>query len=374
MTSIAIHDVGMKFGAFTVLDQFSLHVRQGEFMTILGASGSGKSTLLGIISGLLQPSAGRILLDGTDITNTPTNRRNIGLVFQSYALFPTMNVFDNVAFPLSVRRKGRAEIQQAVDHALSLVRLEGYGTRNVSELSGGQQQRVALARALVFNPSVLLLDEPLGALDRKLRQEVQSELHDLQRQVGVTTVMVTHDQEEALSLSDRIAIMNQGRLEQVGTPSDLYARPATSYVADFFGSSNIITGTLCQEAGTWFLNDRGSRFPCQAVKSGPNHSGESAVSLRAETIRLSPEPVKGGLGAVVDQPIYLGNTVRYRLVLENGRRLVALVPADQQQFAHGARVWLSWRSDDVWVIPEKKGSDTSVAGGTETNKIRELIT
>ena len=362
MTSIAIRDVGMKFGAVTVLDAFSLDVGQGEFMTILGASGSGKSTLLGIISGLRQPTRGRIFLDGADITDAPANRRNIGLVFQSYALFPTMNVFDNVAFPLKVRRKGRDEIGREVERALSLVRLEGYGARRITELSGGQQQRVALARALVFNPSVLLLDEPLGALDRKLRQEVQGEIRDLQRQVGITTVMVTHDQEEALSLSDRIAIVNAGRLEQVGSPSELYSRPATAYVADFFGSANIVTGRLREEDGVRFLDDRGVRFPCEGADG--TGDGEQAASLRPESIRLDVEPSGRGVGAVVDQAIYLGTTVRYRLVLENGRQLVAMVPSDRQRHPPATRVWLRWRRGDIWLIPERAGSgDTAVSGG-----------
>lgn len=362
MTSIAICGLGMEFGAVTALDDFSLEVGQGEFMTILGASGSGKSTLLGIVSGLRQPTRGRILLDGADITDVPANRRNIGLVFQSYALFPTMNVFDNVAFPLKVRRRKRAEIGREVERALCLVRLEGYGARRITELSGGQQQRVALARALVFNPSVLLLDEPLGALDRKLRHEVQGEIRDLQRQVGITTLMVTHDQEEALSLSDRIAIVNEGRLEQVGSPAELHSRPATAYVADFFGSSNVVTGRLRAENGAHFLDDRGVRFPCEA--GGGAGDGEQATSLRPESIRLGVEPAGGGVGAVVDQAIYLGTTVRYRLVLDNGRRLVAVVPSDQKQHTPATRVWLRWRRGDIWLIPERAGSgDTAASGG-----------
>ncbi|WP_454015020.1 ABC transporter ATP-binding protein [Aquamicrobium terrae] len=352
----------MEFGAVMVLDEFSLDVGQGEFMTILGASGSGKSTLLGIISGLRQPTRGRILLDGADITGAPANRRNIGLVFQSYALFPTMNVFDNVAFPLKVRRRGRDEITREVGRALSLVRLDSYGARRIAELSGGQQQRVALARALVFNPSVLLLDEPLGALDRKLRQEVQGEIRDLQRQVGITTLLVTHDQEEALSLSDRIAIVNAGRLEQVGSPSELYSRPATAYVADFFGSSNIVTGRLHEEGGLRFLDDRGVRFLCEAAANGAD-AGERALSLRPESIRLDIEPAAHGVAAVVDQAIYLGTAVRYRLVLDNGRQLVAVVPSDQQQHPPATRVWLRWRPGDIWLIPQKPGSGNTAASG-----------
>ncbi len=363
MTSIAIRGLGMKFGAVTVLDEFSLDVGQGEFITILGASGSGKSTLLGIISGLRQPTRGRIFLDGTDITDTPANRRNIGLVFQSYALFPTMNVFDNVAFPLKIRHKSRDEIGREVERALSLVRLENYRARPIGELSGGQQQRVALARALVFHPSVLLLDEPLGALDRKLRQEVQGEIRDLQRKVGITTVMVTHDQEEALSLSDRIAIVNEGQIEQVGSPSELYSRPATAYVADFFGNSNIVTGRLCEKDGTQFLDDRGVRFPCETAANGAA-GGERTASLRPESIRLDVAPAENGVGAVVDQAIYLGTAVRYRLVLDNGRQLVAMVPSDQQQHPPSTRVRLRWRRGDIWLIPDSAGRGNMAAAST----------
>ena len=364
MTSIAICRLGMEFGAVTVLDEFGLDVGQGEFMTILGASGSGKSTLLGIISGLRQPARGRIFLGERDITNMPANQRNIGLVFQSYALFPTMNVFDNVAFPLRVRRRNNIETRNEVKRALSLVQLDGYEARRISELSGGQQQRVALARALVFNPSVLLLDEPLGALDRKLRQEVQGQIRDLQRKVGITTLMVTHDQEEALSLSDRIAIINSGQLEQVGTPSELFTKPATAYVADFFGSSNIISGRLCQEDDICFLEDRGVRFPCRCQEAGAENL---KAALRPESIRLDEIPASNGVDAIIEQAVYLGTTTRYRLALENGQQLVAVIPSDQKQYHPSARVRLHWRPEDVWLIPDRPAASSSCATGGEAH-------
>ena len=216
-------------------------------MTVLGPSGSGKTTLLTLIAGLAGPSAGRIDIGGRDVTLLPAARRNVGLVFQSYALFPHMSVAANVAFPLSVRGLAAAEIERRVEDALRLVQLSGFERRKPSQLSGGQQQRVALARAFVFEPEILLLDEPLGALDRKLREQLQVELRQLQRSLGITTILVTHDQEEALSLSDRIVVLDQGRVQQIATPEDAYLRPANRFVADFLGTANLFEGVLQQD-------------------------------------------------------------------------------------------------------------------------------
>ena len=240
MSDIRLEGVSKRYGTVAAADNVDLAVSQGEFVTILGPSGSGKTTLLSLIAGLNRPSAGRIFIGGRDVTNATAQERNIGLVFQSYALFPHMTALENVMFPLGVRGIGGADAgRQAID-ALKLVQLEGLGDRKPSQLSGGQQQRVALARAVVFKPDILLLDEPLGALDRKLREELQVELKQLQRTLGVTTLLVTHDQEEALSLSDRIMVLDKGRTQQVAAPAEAYLKPANRFVAEFLGIANFV--------------------------------------------------------------------------------------------------------------------------------------
>ena len=240
MSDIRLEGVSKRYGAVAAADDVDLSVAQGEFVTILGPSGSGKTTLLSLIAGLNRPTAGRIFIGGRDVTDAPAQQRNIGLVFQSYALFPHMTVLENVLFPLGVRKiNGAAARSQALD-ALRLVRLDGLQDRRPSQLSGGQQQRVALARAIVFKPDILLLDEPLGALDRKLREELQVELKQLQRTLGVTTLLVTHDQEEALSLSDRIMVLDKGRTQQVAAPAEAYLKPANRFVAEFLGIANFV--------------------------------------------------------------------------------------------------------------------------------------
>jgi ABC-type Fe3+/spermidine/putrescine transport system ATPase subunit len=238
-----------RFGSFTAVDGVDLEIRRGEFLTLLGPSGSGKTTLLMMLAGFLDVTGGDILLDGASIRAVPAEKRNFGMVFQGYALFPHMTARQNIAYPLDVRRRPKAEIVARVDEMLDLVQLSEFGHRKPAELSGGQQQRVALARALCFAPPVLLLDEPLGALDKKLRVEVQDQLKDIHRRVGTTFIYVTHDQEEALSMSDRIVIMQDGRIEQVGTPDELYERPRTRFAAGFLGKSNF----LVLDDGTYAL-------------------------------------------------------------------------------------------------------------------------
>ncbi|MFY9212192.1 MAG: ABC transporter ATP-binding protein [Aestuariivita sp.] len=239
--SLQIRDVTKMFGTFRAVDSVNLDIRKGEFLTLLGPSGSGKTTLLMMIAGFLDITQGDIALDGSSIADVPAEKRNFGMVFQGYALFPHMTVRDNIGYALSVRKKPEAEIRARVDEMLELVQLQDFAERKPAQLSGGQQQRVALARALCFAPPVLLLDEPLGALDKKLRVEVQEQLKDIHRRVGTTFIYVTHDQEEALSMSDRIVIMRDGAIEQVGTPEELYERPATKFAASFLGKSNFIT-------------------------------------------------------------------------------------------------------------------------------------
>ncbi|MDI1285802.1 MAG: ABC transporter ATP-binding protein [Reyranella sp.] len=323
MSDIRLEGVTKRYGTFAAADSVDLSVTQGEFVTILGPSGSGKTTLLSLISGLNRPTAGRIFIGGRDVTNATAQERNIGLVFQSYALFPHMTVLENVLFPLGVRKIGGAEANRLARDALKLVRLDGLEERRPSQLSGGQQQRVALARAIVFKPDILLLDEPLGALDRKLREELQVELKQLQRTLGVTTLLVTHDQEEALSLSDRIMVLDKGRTQQVAAPTEAYLRPANRFVAEFLGIANFV---------------------------GLPDGGQGLV--RPERVRLSANGAANGSGkpAKVVEAIYLGQMVRYHLALEGAQSIVAAVPFLGTAHAPGEQVMVSWDSADIWPV------------------------
>ena len=265
MTTVELNQVSKHYGPIHAVDRISLRVETGEYATILGPSGSGKTTMLSLIAGIAAPTAGSILIGGRDVTWLPAAQRNVGLVFQSYALFPHMTVFDNVAFPMRVRRTGSAELKRRAAEALALVRLEDFAARKPHQLSGGQQQRVALARAVVFKPDILLLDEPLGALDRKLREEVRGEIHQLQRRLGITTIMVTHDQDEALSLSDRIVVLHGGQVQQIDTPINAYHRPNSRFVADFLGLANFLEGSLERSGGACAIRlASGEAVPCEA--------------------------------------------------------------------------------------------------------------
>ncbi len=323
MSDIRLEGVTKRYGTFAAADNVDLSVKQGEFVTILGPSGSGKTTLLSLIAGLNRPTSGRIFIGGRDVTNATAQERNIGLVFQSYALFPHMTVLQNVLFPLGVRKISGAEADRLARDALKLVRLDGLENRRPSQLSGGQQQRVALARAIVFKPDILLLDEPLGALDRKLREELQVELKQLQRTLGVTTLLVTHDQEEALSLSDRIMVLDKGRTQQVAAPTEAYLRPANRFVAEFLGIANFVS-----------LADGGQGL------------------VRPERVRLSATGAADGVGkpAKVVEAIYLGQMVRYHLALEGAQSVVAAVPFLGTAHAPGEQVMVSWDSADIWPV------------------------
>jgi len=323
MSDIRLEGVTKRYGTFAAAEDVDLSVTQGEFVTILGPSGSGKTTLLSLIAGLNRPTAGRIFIGGRDVTDATAQERNIGLVFQSYALFPHMTVLDNVLFPLGVRKIGGAEADRLARDALKLVRLDGLESRRPSQLSGGQQQRVALARAVVFKPDILLLDEPLGALDRKLREELQVELKQLQRTLGVTTLLVTHDQEEALSLSDRIMVLDKGRTQQVAAPTEAYLRPANRFVAEFLGIANFVG-----------LPD-----------------GRQGL-VRPERVRLGAANGDNGQGkpARVVEAIYLGQMVRYHLALEGAQSVVAAVPFLGTAHAPGEQVSVSWDAADIWPV------------------------
>ncbi|MFJ2991088.1 ABC transporter ATP-binding protein [Pandoraea sp. NPDC087047] len=286
-----------------------LRVAAGEFLTLLGPSGSGKTTLLQMISGLVEPSAGQLLIDGRDATHDAPGKRGIGMVFQSYALFPHMSVWENVAYGLRMRKLPRAELAPAVDAALAMVKMQAFAQRLPSELSGGQQQRIALARCFAFRPSIILLDEPLGALDKKLREHMQLEIRRLHQELGATFIYVTHDQDEALTLSDRICLMNQARIEQIGTPAQLYDRPATRFAADFLGHSNLLDGVVERLADGRVALRVGARL----VPIGPSAdlpaAGAASLLVRPEAARLTA-PEDGALAGTIREVVFLGSDTR----------------------------------------------------------------
>ncbi|OHC44235.1 MAG: branched-chain amino acid ABC transporter substrate-binding protein [Rhodobacteraceae bacterium GWE1_64_9] len=313
MTTPFLHINGIRktYGTVVASDHVELTISEGEFMTFLGPSGSGKSTTLYILAGFQDPTAGDIRLRGQSILQTPSHKRNIGMVFQRYTLFPHLTVGENVAFPLRVRRMGQSEIAVKVKRALALVRLDGFEDRMPAKMSGGQQQRVALARALVYDPPVLLMDEPLSALDKKLREEIQFEIRRIHQETGVTILYVTHDQEEALRLSDRIAIFNKGKIEQVGTGPELYANPATHFVADFIGDSAFLTGQLAGITGhRAAMRFADGTMVAEVPLHGTGSAGQVAeLMLRPERIELSTEagPSGASLPVTVEDMTFLGN-------------------------------------------------------------------
>lgn len=359
MTAITLTNLGKRYGDAVALRDLTLRVEQGEFLTILGPSGSGKSTALSLISGLAAPTAGSIRLGNRDVTHLPPARRNIGLVFQSYALFPHLSVQDNVAFPLRIRKLDGAETERRVREVLGLLRLTGLEARKPAQLSGGQQQRVALARALAFRPDILLLDEPMGALDRQLREEVQVELRRLQRSLGTTTILVTHDQEEALSLSDRILVLADGSVQQVGSPRDVYLRPASAFVAGFLGTANLLEGTVRVTAsGKALVLAGGDELP--VTPGTPPSPAPMKVVVRPERALLSPfAPGHQGLKGKVTDAVYLGQTVRYRVQTALPNPFLVSSNDKETRFAQGDSVLLSWAENDVWVLPGQGPTSTS---------------
>ena len=339
--AISLQGLHKNFGKVVAVDGVDLDILNGEFFSMLGPSGSGKTTVLRMIAGFERPTKGRIRLQGADVTAKAPFERDVSTVFQDYALFAHMNVRENVAYGLRVRKVKKSQRREMAEQALATVRLTGFGDRKPSQLSGGQRQRVALARALVIQPRVLLLDEPLGALDRKLRQEMQLELTELQRQVGITFIFVTHDQEEALTMSDRIAVFNDGRVQQVGTAAEVYERPVTKFVAGFVGTSNLLQG---RAAGKLF-----------------GAAGTHAV--RPEKIRISTnlaDPVPHGMESVtgkVAEVIYLGAATRFVVDLDTGGQLVALQQNTQRSSMdvlgyRGAQVRLSWSKEHRFQVED----------------------
>jgi putative spermidine/putrescine transport system ATP-binding protein len=338
-----------RFGAVTALGGVDLAVEEGEFLTILGPSGSGKTTLLKAVAGFEVPDEGSVRLGGQDVTMQPARSRNVGMVFQNYALFPHLTVAENLAFPLEMRKVGKAEIARRVAEVLALVELDGYSARLPRQLSGGQQQRVALARAIIFNPVLLLLDEPFGALDRKLRESLQLEVRRLQRRLRLTTLFITHDQEEALIMSDRIAVMDQGRIQQLGTSADVYGLPVSRFVANFIGESNLIDGAAQGREVT--MPGLGTITLPEPLPPGP-----VTLLLRPESLRLGAEAEAAPCRAraTVLETIFLGLSVKLRLKLEGGPDLLArmpLRPSDPPPAPDGAQIAIGFSPQDMHVVP-----------------------
>ena len=351
---VRIADVDKSFDGERVVKKLNLDVERGEFLTMLGPSGCGKTTTLRMIAGFEVPTSGQIFLEGEDVDDKKPNERNVNTVFQNYALFPHMNVFDNIAFGLVEKKVKKDEIRRRVEEMIRLVQLDGMEKRMPSQMSGGQKQRVAIARALVNRPKVLLLDEPLGALDLKLRKQMQGELKALQRRLGITFIYVTHDQEEALTMSDRIAVMNRGRLEQVGTPEEVYNHPETKFVADFIGESNIIEGyvedmtedsiEVTMESGKAVIPETGYRMEEMVY-----------LCIRPENLKISTEPKEGfRFRGQVREHIFIGSTNKTMIEMPNGQMLKSVTPAEDELVAVGMTVNVYWNPGKAVVMRTKE--------------------
>ena len=356
-TAMKLDGVSKHYGPVKALDNVSFELRKGEFLTMLGPSGSGKTTSLRAIAGFIQPTAGRLMIDGRDMTSVPPQKRNIGMMFQDYALFPHMTVIENVGYPLETRGIKRAEREKRSMEMLEIVGLAHCAKRYPKEMSGGQQQRVALARALVFKPDIVLLDEPMAALDKKLRGQMQIEIMHITRQVGATVVSVTHDQEEALVMSDRIAIFKDGRLEQIGTPHQLYLQPKSEFVADFIGEANLLRGSVRATDDGVTIEGDGWRagLPKSDIRTEAlSRAQKACVVLRPERIHAAPaSSAKGNAGeGVIEDKIYLG--VEYRLVVRmNDGGKVNIRSRDVATIASmnaGDRIGMAWTADDIVII------------------------
>ncbi len=356
---LELDQIEKSFGDTRVLNGISLSIKKGEFITFLGPSGCGKTTTLRIIAGLEAPDSGRVLLSGKDVTNVEPNKRDVNTIFQNYALFPHMNVFANVAYSLKLKKTPKDEIRRRVTEMLELVQLSGFEKRMPAELSGGQRQRVAIARAVINNPSVLLLDEPLGALDLQLRRQMQQELKKLQKQLGISFIYITHDQEEAINMSDRIVVMDDGQFEQIGTPTEVYDRPKTSFVAKFVGTANIFSGrvdSVFDEKALFTLDGVGTATASAAgfaVKPGI----PASFSVRSENVIVSKMPVEGfGIEAAVSENSYGGGMLRIVLDLKNGQRVVCNRHGIHSHISLGDTVYLHWNPADA-IFVDMEGQD-----------------
>jgi spermidine/putrescine ABC transporter ATP-binding subunit len=347
MSMVELKNVSKSFGHVKAVDDVSLQVEAGEMLCLLGPSGCGKTTLLRILSGFLEPDQGKVIMNKQDVTDLPPEKRPTSLVFQNYALFPHLNVFDNIAFGLKIKKLPMPEIRKAVKDILAVVGLAGTEKRSIRQLSGGQQQRIALARALVMKPSVLLLDEPLSNLDAKLRVETRVHIQKIQKAVGITAIFVTHDQEEALSISDRIAIMQQGKIVQIGTPEEIYVNPNSEFVADFIGKSNILSGKLeTNESGkAVFKLNSGLEFK---LDNGGQDGGKGVYVLRPENIKVSSQPVAetdsmNVISATIEHITFLGEVSYYRVKISGDENLlVPMYGVVQDKNNVGDEIYLSW--------------------------------
>lgn len=355
-SGIELRGVSKRYGALTVVDDVSLTIEPGEFMTLLGPSGSGKTTTLNMIAGFTDITDGELFIHGKSITNVPAHKRELGVVFQNYALFPHMTVTENIEYPLKRRRISKLTRQKMVRDALEMVRMEDFADRYPAELSGGQQQRIALARGLVYSPNVLLMDEPLGALDKKLREWLQGEIKRIHREVGTTFVFVTHDQEEALSMSDRIAVFNNGKIEQVGTAVELYESPATLFVGQFLGESTIIKGSVKQDQRGVSLVD-GTGHHSRAI--GLTDSKQAIILVRPENLQLHHETRDAArpseynaIPVTVRSATYLGSGWRYEVDLPDGTTGIVRTPHDAPRFGQGDSATMTWRITSGVLLPD----------------------
>lgn len=352
---VELRNIVKRFEQNTVVQNLNLDIQTGEFITLLGPSGCGKTTTLRMIAGFEHPTAGEIILDGVPVEKLPAYERNVNTVFQNYALFPHLNCFENVAFGLRVKKVSKSDIQDRVMQALKLVQLESYASRKPDQLSGGQKQRIAIARALVNNPKVLLLDEPLGALDQKLRKQMQVELKHLQKQLGITFIFVTHDQEEALTMSDRIAVMNKGNLDQVGTPSEIYDHPATTFVAEFIGETNLLPGKVqAVNQGQLSLVCDGLSLVAASDKQRFSQGEEINLAIRPERVTLHKSAPQDGsvfASARFVERIYIGGLTKTIMTLPSGKEFVAQEKTDQLlPLSEGDEVFVSWKPSQAVVL------------------------
>lgn len=355
---LRLNGLARSYGDNRVVDHVDLAVNGGEIVALLGPSGCGKTTTLRMIAGLIEPSGGDILIDGKPVAGLPVHKRDLGMLFQDYALFPHLSVYDNVAFGLAMRKLGREETRVRVREALRLVRLSDYEDRMPGELSGGQQQRVALARAIVYRPRILLLDEPLGALDKKLREAMQSELRQLCRDLNLTTILVTHDQEEALLIADKIAVMRGGRIEQFGSARDIYEHPSTQFVADFIGTSNFMpAGITAEEGGRVILSGPGG-LVLHAVGPSRLAVGERAmVAVRPESVTLSPgasASVPNAIAGPVRQAVFKGSHLTVSLAMPQGEDFLCIVPVDSARIPEPGEIWTAgWPVERTLIVREQ---------------------
>jgi spermidine/putrescine ABC transporter ATP-binding subunit len=352
-TAVSVRGVTKRFGEVTALDNVSLDIKRGEFFSLLGPSGCGKTTLLRIIGGFEEPSGGDVMIGGRNVVSDPPYRRRTNMIFQHLALFPHLTVAQNVAFGLEMKKVPRKEIDQKIHDMLKLVRLDGFGKRKIDELSGGQKQRVAIARALVNDPEVLLLDEPLGALDLQLRLQMHDELKRIHKEIRSTFILVTHDQGEAITLSDRIGVMESGHIVQLGTPHDIYARPRNRFVARFIGHANFIDGRVSSSSGrACTLLSNGLQF--KGYSEQPYSPQASATgALRYEKVRILPADASEGFAATVEDVTFLGSTYRITMKLENGMKIIAERGDDggAMQLRPGARIRAAWADESLVVLP-----------------------